>query len=566
MKFLSSQITYFLSRGKSRKNLRALLKFILFLIGLIAGFTIIFHLLMRYVEGRTYSWLTGLYWTLTVMSTLGFGDITFSSDIGRLFSIVVLVTGIIAFLIVLPFTFIRFFYAPWLEAQLHAECPRQLPEGTTGHVLICRYDAIAENLMKRLAHNKIPHFIVEQDPATATEMYHEGIPVVQGNLDSRKTYERLLIDDALLLFANDADTTNTNITLTAREASKDVRIVATAERSDSVEILRVSGATNILPLKQTLGQHLANRISIGRQQANIIGKIEDWRVVEFIVNKTRLSGLMIRDTKIREETGVNIIGVWQKGRLVPATPNLMLTEFSVPLGIGTQEQMERLEKFLDLDEPVPKPILIIGGGKVGRAAAATLQKKGMEVFMIERNASLRRVIGDLPDRLTIGDASDRDTLMRGGLMESSLVIISTNDDAVNIYLSIYCRKLHPDARIISRVTHEYNIEAMHRAGADFVLSYAPLGAEAVMSLIQGRDPIIMGEGVESTKLPLPASLVGKTLLESSIGSLTGLIVLNIESGDDVVANPPPETVLPADSVLRVLGTAEQIQKFKDTFK
>ena len=41
-------------------------------------------------EGQAHSWLTGLYWTLTVMSTLGFGDITFHSDLGRAFSIVVL--------------------------------------------------------------------------------------------------------------------------------------------------------------------------------------------------------------------------------------------------------------------------------------------------------------------------------------------------------------------------------------------------------------------------------------------------------------------------------------------
>ena len=41
-------------------------------------------------EGRSYSWITGFYWTLTTMSTLGFGDITFTSDIGKIFSVVVL--------------------------------------------------------------------------------------------------------------------------------------------------------------------------------------------------------------------------------------------------------------------------------------------------------------------------------------------------------------------------------------------------------------------------------------------------------------------------------------------
>lgn len=41
--------------------------------------------------GREEIWITGIYWALTVMSMLGFGDITFASDLGRLFSIVVMI-------------------------------------------------------------------------------------------------------------------------------------------------------------------------------------------------------------------------------------------------------------------------------------------------------------------------------------------------------------------------------------------------------------------------------------------------------------------------------------------
>jgi Trk K+ transport system NAD-binding subunit len=150
-------------------------------------------------------------------------------------------------------------------------------------------------------------------------------------------------------------------------------------------------------------------------------------------------------------------------------------------------------------------------------------------------------------------------------MESSLVILSTNDDAVNIYLSIYCRRLNPEVRIISRITHERNIEAMHRAGADFVLSYAQLGAESVMSVIQGREPIIMGEGVEFRLLNLPGQLSGKTLIESGIGQATGLIVLAVHADAKVTANPPPDAVLPPGSKLSVLGTAEQIKEFKKLY-
>ena len=84
MKFISSQIAFFFQNRKAKTNIARLIRFILVLISLITIYSIVFHFLME-LEGRNYSWISGFYWTLTVMSTLGFGDITFNSDLGRLF-------------------------------------------------------------------------------------------------------------------------------------------------------------------------------------------------------------------------------------------------------------------------------------------------------------------------------------------------------------------------------------------------------------------------------------------------------------------------------------------------
>ena len=78
------------------------------------------------------------------MTTLGFGDITFTSDIGRLFSILVLLSGVVLLLVMLPFMFISLFYAPWLEARVRLRAPREVPEGTEGHVILTEYDPIAD--------------------------------------------------------------------------------------------------------------------------------------------------------------------------------------------------------------------------------------------------------------------------------------------------------------------------------------------------------------------------------------------------------------------------------------
>ncbi|MGB3223959.1 MAG: ion channel [Desulforhopalus sp.] len=85
MKFLPSQLLFLLQDRRARRNIRSLLEFTLFLIPLVVIYSYLFHVIMA-PEGRDFSIITGFYWTLAVMSTLGFGDITFNSDLGRFFS------------------------------------------------------------------------------------------------------------------------------------------------------------------------------------------------------------------------------------------------------------------------------------------------------------------------------------------------------------------------------------------------------------------------------------------------------------------------------------------------
>lgn len=149
MKTLTTQVLLFLQNKPDRRNFMTLLRFFLVLVFLIAIFSSLFHFLME-MEGQRHSWLTGVYWTLTVMSTLGFGDITFDTDLGRFFSVIVLLTGMLFLLILFPFTFINFFYSPWMKATEQAKVPRELPRDINGHVILTRFGPVTEALIKKL--------------------------------------------------------------------------------------------------------------------------------------------------------------------------------------------------------------------------------------------------------------------------------------------------------------------------------------------------------------------------------------------------------------------------------
>ncbi len=564
VKFIISELTYFLHEPEARRNLRALLKYLLFLLAVIAVFSVLFHFLML-LEGQDHSWLTGVYWTLTVMSTLGFGDITFHTDLGRFFSMVVLLSGVVLLLIMLPFAFIRYFYAPWLEAQIRLRAPRKVPDDASGHVIICRYDSIAPGLIRKLEFNHIPYFVVEPDPMVAERMKGDEIKVVSGDVDSRTTYEGMRVPAARMVLANAEDMINTGITLTVRELDPEVPICALAEDEDSIDILQLSGATWVLPLKRRLGEHLAARVTTGSGAAHVVGSFKDLQIVEFVVHGTPLDGQTLRDTRLRELTGVNVVSVWQRGRLEPARADLRLTGFSVPVAVGSRQQVDELNRLLGTSDS-PHPVLVIGGGRVGRAAAAALKRRGVRVVVVDKNPARKKMIGSEVDRLIIGDAADRDVLLEAGLEEASAVALTTNDDAVNVHLTVYCRRLKPELNIVTRITHQRNIESIYRAGADSALSYTTLGKEYVIALLLGREPVMVGEGADFFLADVPESLAGKTLAESHVGARTGLVVIAVENGGETVNNPMPSTPLPAGSRLLMLGTTEQREAFAEEYE
>jgi K+/H+ antiporter YhaU regulatory subunit KhtT len=130
-----------------------------------------------------------------------------------------------------------------------------------------------------------------------------------------------------------------------------------------------------------------------------------------------------------------------------------------------------------------------------------------------------------------------------------------------MFLAVYCRGLSQEAHIVSRITHDWNLEAIHRAGADFALSRATLAIQTVVALVRDQELIIFGEGIELFVEPVPREFAGMTLAESEIGKRSGLNVIGIRKGHDFEANPSSGVMLDAGAELVMLGTVEQRQTF-----
>ncbi len=225
MSFLPSQLLYLLQDRRARRNIRSLAEFTLFLTVLVAVFSFLFHVIMAH-EGRDFSAVTGVYWTLTVMSTLGFGDITFNSDLGRLFSLIVLVSGILFLLVMLPFTFIQFFYAPWLEAQNKSRVPRTLPPEVVRHVIITNWDPIAIALVERLRQYNHAYVLIVPEVQQALDLVDQGFRALVGELDDATTYLRAQVDRAALVVALNDDMKNTTPSTRCARSALNVSVLS----------------------------------------------------------------------------------------------------------------------------------------------------------------------------------------------------------------------------------------------------------------------------------------------------------------------------------------------------
>jgi voltage-gated potassium channel len=560
VKFASSQIAALLEPGANRRNLRVLGAFLLFLLALVLAYTVLFHVLMQ-AEGQRHSWLTGLYWTLTVMSTLGFGDITFQGDLGRAFSLLVLVSGVVLLLVVLPFGCIQFIVSPWIEAQSARRTPRGLPEGARGHVLITHDGPIARALIQRLVAHGRPYWVLEHDVKAAMDLHDAGVHVVLGERDDIATYRAVRAEAAALVVATGNDFVNTNTVFTVHELAPAVPIVSVVRAPESVDILELAGAAHVLQVPEMLGQALARLTLGGDLRAAVIGRFGELVIAEAPVTGTPLVDMQLGSCGIRERTGLTVVGFWKRGHFSAPTPTSVLTSSTALVLAGTNEQLERFASEMRRSDAKSLPVVILGGGRVGRSVANALRGRDVPYLIVEKEPSMVRD----PALYVTGNAADLAVLEAARIRDAVAVVVTTNDDDANIYLTLYVRKLRPDVQIVSRATLERNVSTLHRAGADFVLSYAAMGANAAFNVLEGDDVVMLAQGLDVFREPVPPRLVGRTLAESSIRETTGCSVVALETAEGTRINPPADTALPAGAELILIGTTAAERTFLRLF-
>ncbi len=556
MKTIVSELNFFFQKKSTRINLKRLILFVLLLIGVMMLFTFLFQVISSY-EGQEHSWIAGFYWTMVTMSTLGFGDIVFHTDLGRVFSAVVLLTGVVFLLVMLPFTFIQFFYAPWLEAQAQARAPRKLPAETKNHILITKFNSVAIALIEKLKVFHYRYWIVVPDLSEALEISDMGYEVVHGNVDDPETWKKLSVEQAALVVANDNERVNTNVTFTIRELTESVPVISFTNSDDAVDILKLAGSNLVLNLSEMMGQALVRRVVSGSARVHVIGRFQELVIAEAPTMETPLVGKTLAETRMRELTGVNIVGIWERGKYQIASSDTLIKEQSILVLVGTVANLRRYDELMGIYHATDAPVIVLGGGKVGNVVARALKERQIPFKIIER----REELDTFSDHYIVGDAADFSILKEAGIDDAHTVIITPNEDDTNIYLTLYCRRLRPEIQIISRATLDRNLQTLRRAGADFSLSYSTMGANAIFNYLQSGEMVMLAEGLNIFKVDMPEKLYGKKINDLELRDRTGCTIVGVEKDGEITLQPEPDFVLKKVQKIILIGTLESEKRF-----
>jgi voltage-gated potassium channel len=308
------------------------------------------------VEDKSASFIEAFFWTVATITTMGApSELVLTSELGRVYTIIVVFSGIAIFFIGFPF----FIIGPWLEEQVKkATSPELIPLPEKDHVIVCGYSEIGEEVIDDLELHNIPYILIDSDKSLGDKLVRSKTPFIIGDARDADVLNRANIERAFSVVAAENDSKNPIICLTAKSIKPKLRIIASVDDEEHEEVLMRAGATKVVSPKASSGVLLAN-MALSRFDVDIKGKIsllEKMQIWQYaITHDSNLKDKTLLETRIRKKTGSTVIGLWKNGTLIiNPSANETLPENSILVIIGTPDQHSKVSGIMRVEEPKTK--------------------------------------------------------------------------------------------------------------------------------------------------------------------------------------------------------------------
>jgi voltage-gated potassium channel len=304
--------------------------------------TVVFHLL----EG--WSILDSLYVTVQTVTTVGFGDLTPRTAIGRLFATFFMILGVGVVLYALTSTVQSIVHSELFARYGHSRKMSKL----RNHFIICGAGRVGSHLIRSLRAVDGVFVVIESDQRKVEALMDLGIPTLMRDATSEESLLEAGVQHASGLatcLPDDAD--NVYVVLTARDLNPRIHIVARAAEEQAESKLIRAGANRVVAptiigghrmamalTKPAVGDFLdsvtANHLELGFEQLEVDPV-------------SSLVGRKLSETVIRSELNIVIVSIRRDDGEIIFNPSgeTRIEGGDMLIAIGNSESLSRLNKL-----------------------------------------------------------------------------------------------------------------------------------------------------------------------------------------------------------------------------
>jgi len=289
------------------------------------------------------------YWTITVLSTVGFGDITPKTFAGKILFIFIIVFGLALF-----GYFITQISSLWSEERV-----MKVIQGIYGfiktdgggfrdHVILLGWNNFIKSAYDELIANEIPAYIVVNNDDLARQLNREGVNVLLGSLVDDKFLKEIRLSYAkAVVIAYDNMTDTIVDILRVRKYSRKVKIVVLNYKEELEDVMRQAGADIIINIADIGGRILANSV-FEHQAAEVVidllskGGLD---IIEYEA-KSNIDGKTIGE--IKDKVRGDIISLYHIGKYISMPDDdVRISKGDKIVILGITEDLDRTKEDLD---------------------------------------------------------------------------------------------------------------------------------------------------------------------------------------------------------------------------
>jgi voltage-gated potassium channel len=289
--------------------------------------------------------LDALYMTIITMTTIGYGEVKTLSQTGRLFTIGLIVFGVIIASYAIT-TIVELFTSKDFLEQIRYRRRRRQLEKIYNHCIICGYGRLGRNLAKELKTRGCPMIVIDINSETVETCYQAGIPAILGNAADEKILHEAGIDRASsLVAAADSDAENVFIVLTAKSINPDLRIISRCNSEPSIPKLEKAGVDTVISPHAIAGRRVAHMLTRPNVVSFLDGILafggQQMRLEEFVIGQNSpLAGLTLKEASLK----VSILAVANPDQTILSHPHAdtALLPGTAIIAMGVTDELNKL--------------------------------------------------------------------------------------------------------------------------------------------------------------------------------------------------------------------------------